>query len=165
MTENGSPEKAQVCILVVDDHPSSAATLARVISQLGPDVEVLSADSGARALELMQSRTVDLLVTDLVMPGVTGLELIERLQTLPQGRPAYTILMTAYDVPGLKEIARRLMVNEVVSKPIPPEVICRMVVRAMEVCGFDPIRREDAGPSDEPAAGGPRGDAVKGISE
>src|SRR5512136_1027007 len=82
MTENGSPGKSQVCILVVDDHPSSAATLARVISQLGPDVDVLSVDSGAHALELMQSRTVDLLVTDLVMPGVTGLELIERLQTL-----------------------------------------------------------------------------------
>jgi two-component system sensor histidine kinase/response regulator len=150
-TADGSFEKSQVCILVVDDHPDSAATLARVISQLGPGVRVISANNGEQALELMRSNPVDMLVTDLVMPGVTGLELIERMQTLPINRPAYTILMTAYDVPGLKEIARRLMVNEVVSKPIQPERICRMITRAIEICGYGPILPADAcgGPDPE----------------
>jgi hypothetical protein len=49
--------------------------------------------------------------------------------------------MTAYDVPGLKEIARRLMVNEVIRKPVPAETICRIVVRALEICGYGPIGR------------------------
>jgi CheY-like chemotaxis protein len=148
-------ENAPVCILVVDDHPSSAATLARVISQLGPGVDVLSAESGEQALSLMRNRTVDMLITDLVMPGVTGLELIERMQVLPNHRPAYTILMTAYDVPGLKEIARRLMVNEVISKPIQPEGICRMITKAIEVCGFEPLSGAASGTRREakPAAG------------
>jgi CheY-like chemotaxis protein len=130
---------APVCILVVDDHPGAAATMARVISQMGPGVEVLSAESGEQALDLMRKKCVDMLITDLVMPGVTGLELIEKMQRLPCNRPAYTILMTAYDVPGLNEIARRLMVNEVVRKPIQPESICGIIVKAVEICGFGPL--------------------------
>jgi CheY-like chemotaxis protein len=144
---------APVCILVVDDHPSSAATLARVLAQMGPGVEVLSAESGEQALSLMRGRTVDILITDLVMPGMTGLELIEKMQVLPDSRPAYTILMTAYDVPGLKEIARRLMVNEVVSKPIQPQSIYGIVSRAIEICGWGPINR----PAGSPADGDPPG--------
>jgi CheY-like chemotaxis protein len=144
-TAKTSSQNAPVCILVVDDHPSSAATLARVISQLGPGLEVLSAESAEQALHLIENKPVDMLITDLVMPGGTGLELIEKMQLLSNYRPAYTILMTAYDVPGLKEIARRLMVNEVVSKPIQPEDVNRMITRAIEVCGFGPISRTDAG--------------------
>jgi CheY-like chemotaxis protein len=117
-------------------------------------VNVLSAESAGEALDLMRNKEVDMLVTDLVMPGMTGLELIEKVQRLPNGRPAYTILMTAYDVPGLKEIARRLMVNEVVSKPIQPENMCRMIAGAIEVCGYGSIysANGDAGRA-EPAAG------------
>lgn len=133
-------ESAPVCILVVDDHPGSAETLARVIARSEPGIGVLSADGGEQALGLMRGRRVDILITDLVMPGITGLELIEKMQVLTE-RPAYTILMTAYDIPGLTEIVRRLMVNEVVRKPIPPEDICRLVARAIEICGFDPVRR------------------------
>ena len=146
-----------VCVLVVDDHPSSASMLARVIAQLGPSVEVIAAEGGDQALEIMRGKCVDVLVTDLVMPGVTGLELIERMQRLPCNRPAYTILMTAYDVPGLKEIARRLMVNEVVRKPIPPESLCRIVADAIEICGYGPIVRTDAG-SGQTGKAAPGGD-------
>jgi CheY-like chemotaxis protein len=141
MIPQAKSSNTPVCILVVDDHPSTAANMARVISHLGPGVNVLSAEGGEQALALMKNRTVDMLVTDLVMPGVTGLELIERMRTLTSGRPAYTILMTAYDVPGLMENARRLMVNEVVRKPIQPETVCRMIARAIRICGFDPVDR------------------------
>jgi two-component system sensor histidine kinase/response regulator len=148
-----NPASAPVHILVVDDHPSSAATLARVLAQMGPGVEVASAEGGEQALNLMQNTSVDVLITDLVMPGMTGLELIEKMQVLPDRRPAYTILMTAYDVPGLKEIARRLMVSEVVSKPVQPQIICGIVSRAIEICGWGPIHR----PSSSPADGDPPG--------
>jgi|WetSurMetagenome_2_1015567.scaffolds.fasta_scaffold262842_2 CheY-like chemotaxis protein len=138
---------APVNILVVDDHPSSAATLARIIAQLGPGVRALSAESGGEALALMQNKKMDILITDLVMPGMTGLELIEKIQLLTNNRPAYTILMTAYEVPGLKEIARHLMVNEVVCKPIQPDNICRIITRVLEVCGFEPLEPPSGGPS------------------
>jgi signal transduction histidine kinase/DNA-binding response OmpR family regulator len=126
-------------ILVVDDHPNTAIMLARAISQLGPRVDVISAISGPEALEKVAGGAVDVLITDMIMPGMTGLELIEKMQNHPGGRPAFMYLITAYDVPGLKETARRLKVNEVIIKPIRPERICQIVSNALESMGHVPV--------------------------
>ena len=120
-----------VRILVVDDHPTTASTLARAIKQSWPEVEVISATSGKEALEKVSDSAVDLVITDMMMPEMNGLELIEKLQSHPGGRPTFTILITAYDVPGLKVTARRLKVNETIIKPIRAEQICQTVGRVI----------------------------------
>ncbi len=119
-------------VLVVDDHPNTALTLARAVTQMGPHVKVISATSGREALERVRDHPVDILVTDMIMPEMNGLELIEKLQVHPAGRPIYTILITAYDVPGLKETARRLKVDEIIPKPVRPERICQSVERVLQ---------------------------------
>jgi signal transduction histidine kinase/DNA-binding response OmpR family regulator len=139
METQPSTNTSPVRVLVVDDHPSTATTLARAISQLGPGVDVLSAESGEKALELVRNKTVDLLITDMVMPGMNGLELIEVMQSHPGGKPAYAALITAYDVPGLKETARRLKVNDVIMKPVRPERICQLVSKTIETLGHAPL--------------------------
>ena len=132
MTTPEPTPKDQVRILVVDDHPNTAATLARALSQLGTGVNVISACSGSDALEKVKTTGVDILFTDMIMPEMTGLELIEKMQKHPAGRPAYTYLVTAYDVPGLKVTAHRLKVNEVIVKPVRPERICQIATNAIE---------------------------------
>ncbi|MDP1546509.1 MAG: response regulator [Anaerolineales bacterium] len=119
-------------ILVVDDHPNTASTLARALAQLGAGVHVTSATSGQEALTKVKDSAVDILITDMIMPEMTGLELIEKLQNHPGGRPAYTYLVTAYDVPGLKVTANRLKVNDVIIKPVRPERICQIATNAIE---------------------------------
>jgi signal transduction histidine kinase len=121
-----------VRILVVDDHPNTAATLARALNQLGEGVDVISATSGHEALDKVRGKGVDILITDMIMPEMTGLELIEKMQNHPGGRPAFTYLITAYDVPGLKVTAHRLKVNEVIVKPVRPERVCQIATHAME---------------------------------
>jgi len=132
MTTPESTPKNQVHILVVDDHPNTAATLARALSQLGAGVDVISASSGRDALEKVKTIGVDILFTDMIMPEMTGLELIEKMQKHPAGRPSYTYLVTAYDVPGLKVTAQRLKVNEVIVKPVRPERICQIATKAID---------------------------------
>jgi signal transduction histidine kinase len=132
MTTIESPAKDQVRILVVDDHPNTAATLARALSQLGSGVDVISASSGRDALEKVKTVGVDILFTDMIMPEMTGLELIEKMQNHPAGKPAFTYLVTAYDVPGLKVTAQRLKVNEVIVKPVRPERICQIATNAIQ---------------------------------
>ncbi len=122
----------QVRILIVDDHPSTATTLARALTQLGPSVDIVSATNGLEALEKVKNKGVDILITDMIMPEMTGLELIEKMQNHPGGRPAHTYLVTAYDVPGLKVTAQRLKVDEVLIKPVRPERIYQIVARNME---------------------------------
>jgi signal transduction histidine kinase/response regulator RpfG family c-di-GMP phosphodiesterase len=130
-------------ILVVDDHPNTATTLARAISQLGSKVEVISATGGSEALKHVKDGAVDILITDMIMPEMTGLELIEKLHNHPSGRPTFSFLMTAYDVPGLKVTARRLRVKEVIAKPVHPERICQIITQAMEELNHArPVRKE-----------------------
>lgn len=81
------PKKiGSVKILVVDDHPNTAETLSRAISQLGPEVNVTSACSGKEALEKVAGDLVDVLITDMMMPGMSGLELIEKMNSNSGGR-------------------------------------------------------------------------------
>jgi signal transduction histidine kinase/CheY-like chemotaxis protein len=124
-----------VKILVVDDHPNTASTLARALSQLGPGVDVRSATNGHEALEHVNDGAVDILLTDMIMPEMTGLELIEKLHAHPAGRPAFSFLMTAYDVPGLKVTAQRLKVREVIIKPVHPERVRELVTKAIQEIG------------------------------
>lgn len=127
-----STDLSPVRILVVDDHPNTATTLARALSQLGPGVEVRSATSGNNALEQVRDGAADILITDMIMPEMTGLELIEKLQNHPAGCPTFSFLITAYDVPGLQVTASRLNVKEIIIKPVRPERICQVVTQAME---------------------------------
>lgn len=131
MTTPQAPSQELVRILVVDDHPNTATTLARALAQIGPVVDVVSAVSGMDALEKVKDKGVDILFTDMIMPEMTGLELIEKMQNHPGGRPSYSYLITAYDVPGLKVSAQRLKVNDVIIKPVRPEKIFQIASGAI----------------------------------
>ncbi len=127
-----TPISSPARILVVDDHPHTAELLARALSQLGPQVTVLSATSAQRALQWAKPGAVDVLITDMNMPGMTGLELIEEFQKHSAGGPAVSILLTASHVPAMKIEARRLRVREVLYKPIPPQKIYELVRQALQ---------------------------------
>jgi two-component system phosphate regulon sensor histidine kinase PhoR len=144
MNQPAHPIDHSVKILVVDDHPNTATTLARAISQLSPNVHVVSATSGKEALQHVKDGAADIVITDMIMPEMTGLELIEKLYNHPSGRPSFAFLMTAYDVPGLKVTARRLKIKEVITKPVHPERICQLITLAME-------EMDQAGPAKETA--------------
>ena len=125
-----TPKGAVARILVVDDHPNTASMLARALGQFQKPVEVLTARSGQEALDIAGDGVVDVLITDFMMPGINGLELIEKLQG---GRePAHIILITAYDSPGLAATAKRLKVNDYLVKPVPPEKVRAIVSRVLD---------------------------------
>jgi two-component system alkaline phosphatase synthesis response regulator PhoP len=129
---NFSSRTTPVRVLIVDDHLGTATTLARAIAQVGPGLEVIPATSGEEALERVKHVAADILITDMIMPGMTGLQLLEKLQNNPAGRPTFSYLITAYDVPGLRVTASQLHFTEVFTKPINPERICQVILQAVE---------------------------------
>lgn len=74
-------------VLIVDDSKVSRLMTAGLLRQLQPDAVVLEADSGQHALEVAQGRALDMAILDMNMPGMSGVDLAERLrQTLPDLR-------------------------------------------------------------------------------
>jgi CheY-like chemotaxis protein len=102
-------------ILIVDDEPRVAYFLSKALEHSNRDYRVSIAHSGEEALDVLNRSTVDLLVTDLRMPGISGLELIRWVRaSSPQTR---TILITAYGNDEVEEEARRLEAYSYITKP------------------------------------------------
>jgi YesN/AraC family two-component response regulator len=124
------PDSLAARILIVDDHPNTATMLARVLTRLHHSVEIFTAASGEDALDQVCNQPVDIVITDFVMPGMNGLELITRLNN--ESKTKYTILITAYDIPGLSISAKRLGVKDYLVKPVQPDKIQAIVSRAID---------------------------------
>jgi DNA-binding NtrC family response regulator len=78
MTTPRAPADAMtVTILFVDDEPAVTRAIGRVLSSQ-PGFEILTATSAAEALDVLRTRTIDVLVSDIDMPEMTGLELVRR---------------------------------------------------------------------------------------
>jgi DNA-binding response OmpR family regulator/putative methionine-R-sulfoxide reductase with GAF domain len=117
-------------ILIVDDHPNTAQMLARVIQKLSDQLEVLTAFSGEDAITQLGDGYADVLITDYMLPGMSGLDLIEKLQN---GRkPAHTILITAYNTASLEAKVHHLGVNDFLVKPVDPEKVRDIVSESLK---------------------------------
>jgi len=117
-----------VRILIVDSHPDTVAQIARALEHFDTPTQVLSADSGEEALRVMEGVVVDILITDFVMPGMSGLDLIDKLK---EREPAHIILLSAHETPALAFTARRSGVQDYLSKPVSPERIREIVAAAI----------------------------------
>lgn len=89
-------------VLIVDDHPMQRLLLGRMLAAL-PVREVVAASGGLEALELIENGTrFDLVITDLDMPGVDGMELTRRIGELPAPPPV--ALVSALDAQILASV-------------------------------------------------------------
>lgn len=82
-------------VLVVDDHPSSRMTAVALLSVEGYDV--LEADSGPKALRSVSESKPDLILLDVMMPGMDGFEVCRRLKQDEQTRLIPVVFVTALD--------------------------------------------------------------------
>lgn len=93
-------------ILIVDDEPRLVYSLREMLEYSNRNYRVSTAHFGAEALDILGARPVDLLVTDLRMPGISGLELIRQAQEIdPQTR---TMLITAFGSPEIEDLVHEL---------------------------------------------------------
>ena len=83
----------EAMILVVDDNPTNVDVLSSYLTRFG--FQVFAARSGEKALESLQSLTPDLILLDVVMPGIDGFETCERIKNNEMTREIPVIFMTA----------------------------------------------------------------------
>ena len=93
---------ASIRVLIVDDHPVVRVGLASMLATQPGLTVVGSTSSGDEALQLLQRKGVDVLLLDLRMPGINGIEVLRALANLPDA--PRVIVLTSYD--GDEEIYR-----------------------------------------------------------
>ena len=115
-------------ILVVDDEPGIVEPLAKIFEK--ESLRVLTAKSGIEALELLRREPVSVLLTDLVMPGMSGLDLLKASRSVSP--ETETILMTAYGTVENAVDAMRHGAYDIVTKPLKRAQVVRAVTKALE---------------------------------
>lgn len=115
-------------ILIVDDSIAIASLLANEILPLG-GYRATIALSGEEGLEIAQAGGLDLILCDLEMPGINGLDLLRELQAKGINIPA--IMMTAFGSEAIAAQALRIGVKDYIIKPFTTEEILAAVERAL----------------------------------
>src|SRR5271163_1579993 len=122
------PAADAITVLVVDDERSNVESLERIFLREG--MRVLTAFDAKHALEQVRSHRVHVLLTDLMMPGTTGLELLRAVKQLAPD--VEVVLMTAYGSVEVAVSAMREGAYDFVEKPLKRMAIVKSVRKAAE---------------------------------
>ena len=126
-------------ILVVDDDPVVAKCIDRVLTAKG--FAVINARNGEDALTKLRNETYDVVFTDIKMPGISGIEVAERIKASQPWLPV--VIVTGYGSRENQSRAEAAGVSGFLNKPLSPEMIERSASKALE---------EHYKPTAEPAA-------------
>jgi two-component system response regulator AlgR len=135
-------------ILVVDDEPLARERLLRLLHKLRPGARCWEAGSGEQAVALVEEHDPDLLLLDIRMPGMTGIELAARLDRLAQ--PPAVVFCTAYDEYALAALQHQAMAY--LLKPVREQELDSALAAAGRVNRLQ-LAALDAGGVAEAAAG------------
>jgi len=116
-------------IVVVDDNPINLKLLRVVLAGEGYDVR--TAQDAEEAMALLQSFRQRLILMDLQLPGMDGLQLTRLLKASSETRDVIIIAVTSYAMKGDHEKALEAGCDDYVTKPIDTEALPRLVARHM----------------------------------
>ena len=117
-------------IMLVDDEFRICSGLASMLRKKWPDLRIGKFDNGYDALASIREECPDFLLTDINMPGMNGLELIEKAQALALG---YYAILTGYDEFELVQKALRLQAIDYLMKPVDIPQLYGLVEKIMNL--------------------------------
>lgn len=132
-------------VLIVDDEERVVRSIAGVLEDEG--FEVASAKSGQEALDIFQSIHPDVILLDIWMPGMDGIDVLKRLKTMVPD--CQVIMISGHATISTAMAAVKLGAFDFIEKPISLDVLLRTVHRALE----RPHERSDGEPTQEVISG------------
>ncbi len=127
-TADSEPTLSDVTVLVVDDEAGNLTSLNKIFQREG--MRVFAAESAKQALELARRHHIHVVLTDLMMPGTNGVELLRALKELTPDTEV--VLMTAYGTVETAVQAMREGAYDFVEKPLKRMTIVKSVRKAAE---------------------------------
>jgi two-component system chemotaxis response regulator CheY len=116
-------------ILTVDDSATIRMMVSFTLSQLG--IEIVEAVNGTDALKKLEQNEIDMLITDLNMPGLDGIGLIRKVRENPSYKFIPIIILTTESEPDKKLEARAAGATGWIVKPFRPEDLLSAIKKVM----------------------------------
>ncbi|GHV38815.1 hypothetical protein AGMMS49546_09840 [Spirochaetia bacterium] len=116
--------KGKNSILVVDDETSNLMVLHKILSA---DYTVFTAKSGEEALSRIEVDAPDLILLDIVMPGIDGFEVLRRLKDAPETKSIPVIIITGLDNDDDEEKGLLMGAVDYITKPFKNAIVCARV--------------------------------------
>ena len=125
-------------ILIVDDQPEILFALKMIIKGMGAQYVVATAVDGFEALDILQEEIFDLVITDYMMPGMDGLELVESIRALsPDTR---LVVISGLQEKMLKTSLDEARISYFLSKPFSKQAVQDIILKALsETSGTRPL--------------------------
>ena len=129
MSENMNKSERN-SVLIVDDEKSNIITLTRI---LGDEYTVKVANNGAYALKVAQSQKPELILLDILMPGMDGYEVMEKLRQTEETKDIPVIFISGLDSEEAEEKGLSLGAADYISKPFKPTVVKLRVYNQIQI--------------------------------
>jgi len=114
-------------ILVVEDSPTTRAMIISAIEEVAGGLEIFESKNGFEALKLLPHHSFDLIITDINMPDINGLELVSFVKRNQAYRHIPLIIITTEGSERDREKGLSLGANEYLVKPFNPEMLQNVV--------------------------------------
>ena len=113
------------CILVVDDNPTNLRLVSQVLKFDG--YRVLEAADAEAALEILESTLPDLIIMDIALPSMDGLDLTRLLKSAERTRHIVIVALTAFAMKGDEERARQAGCDGYITKPFDTRMLAASI--------------------------------------
>jgi len=121
-------------ILLVDDEKAFVLSLADGLQAYFQNINVLTAENGKKALELLDTREIDMVITDLKMPVMDGFELIENVNRHLPAIPV--VVMTAFNDAAAGLRLMNMGISQMIDKPLDFHAVIAIVERIVNAGGL-----------------------------
>lgn len=127
---NPSIDQSQITILVVDDIPLNVLLIQKMLGKY--QFNILTANDGQAALDTIASQKVDLVLLDLMMPGIDGYEVITRLRADDKTKELPIVILSALNSNDDVTKGFNLGANDFITKPIIMDKLLTCVAKQAE---------------------------------
>lgn len=115
-----------VKILIVEDNPHNMRLINQVLEDVSANIEITNADSGVQAITKAKDQSFDLVMMDIALPDMDGMQTASKLRDYPQFKETKFIATTAYAQIKDEQIFRVLF-DDYISKPIDEDLLIEKV--------------------------------------
>ncbi len=152
-------------VLVVDDASFVRETIKRHLRALIPDIELLEAPDGRKAMSIVKSKPVQLILSDWEMPEMSGEDFLKWLRSEPDYQSVPFVMVTSRGDRDHVVAAIQSGVSDYLSKPFTPEELQRKVAKQLKRIGYSRPKGAAPAPSSETSASILTGAAKKPVQK